>query len=44
MVHDGLIKDLGELMAIADDDDEDDEEPEKDDFDLYGDEIDESEL
>ena len=31
-------------MAIADDDDEDDEEPEKDDFDLYGDEIDESEL
>ena len=51
---DSLIKDLGELMAVdeltdedvedLDDNDEDDDEEEDDDFNLYGDEVDESEI
>ncbi|MFY0642920.1 MAG: hypothetical protein JXR19_00480 [Bacteroidia bacterium] len=45
---DHLIKDLGELLAkdeeLAEEDEDDEEEDEKDDFNLYGDEVDESEI
>ena len=43
---DGLIKDLGELLAMDEDGDDEkkEEEEEKDDFGLYGEEIDESEV
>lgn len=44
---DDLIKDLGNLMAVddeEDDDEDDDEEDEEDDFNLYGEEVDEDDL